>query len=59
MARPVGVYVIKDGKAALGASVRLNRAILGGQIVAVAITLLVRWVIIATRRRLRGSAPNR
>lgn len=48
-ARPVGVYVIKDGEVRFQPSVDVARAILGGQIVAVIALLVFRSV--ARRRR--------
>lgn len=49
-ARPVGVYVIKDGDAHWRPAMDVNRAILGGQLVGVVLLLVVRSVL----RRLSG-----
>jgi uncharacterized spore protein YtfJ len=49
MARPVGAYVIRQGRVSWRPALDLNRVILGGQIVAVVAILTVR--AIATRRR--------
>jgi uncharacterized spore protein YtfJ len=48
-ARPVGVFVVKDGKVDWRPSVDINRAILGGQIVAV-VALLTLRTFLRTRR---------
>ncbi|ETK32627.1 hypothetical protein [Microbispora sp. ATCC PTA-5024] len=47
IARPVGAYIVKDGEARWEPAVDVNRAILGGQILA-ALALIV-WAV--TRRR--------
>jgi uncharacterized spore protein YtfJ len=41
-ARPVGAYVIKDGKVSWEPALDLNRIILGGQIVAIFFLLVLR-----------------
>ena len=41
-AAPIGVYAIKEGRVAWHPALDLNRVILGGQLVAVAIALVVR-----------------
>jgi uncharacterized spore protein YtfJ len=48
IARPAGVYVIKDGDASWRPALDLNRVILGGQVVAVVALLVVRSLL---RRR--------
>jgi uncharacterized spore protein YtfJ len=53
VARPVGAYVISDGKVRWEPAFDLNRAILGGQIVVAVVALLVRWAL-AGRRGRRG-----
>ncbi|GAA0368916.1 hypothetical protein GCM10009530_18650 [Microbispora corallina] len=47
IARPVGAYIVKDGEARWEPAIDVNRAILGGQILA-ALALIV-WAV--TRRR--------
>jgi uncharacterized spore protein YtfJ len=49
-ARPVGAYVVKDGALAWQPAFDLNRAVLGGQIVAV-VALLVIGAVLRARRR--------
>jgi uncharacterized spore protein YtfJ len=44
-ATPAGVYVIKDGNVAWQPAVNVNRAILGGQIVAIVIVLTIRAIV--------------
>lgn len=44
-ATPAGVYVIKDGKVDWQPAVDVNRAILGGQIVAIVLFLTIRGII--------------
>jgi uncharacterized spore protein YtfJ len=50
-ATPLGVFVIRDGKASWQPAVDLNRVILGGQLVAVAALLVVGALIRSRRRR--------
>jgi uncharacterized spore protein YtfJ len=49
-ARPVGAYVIRDGKVRWEPALDLNRVILGGQIVAI-VALLTLRTIVKTRHR--------
>jgi uncharacterized spore protein YtfJ len=51
-AKPLGVFVIKDGTVAWRPAVDINKVILGGQIVAVAALLLVRAIVKARAGRL-------
>jgi uncharacterized spore protein YtfJ len=44
-ARPVGVYVIKDGDAHWRPAVEVNRAILGGQLLGLVLLLVIRSVL--------------
>ncbi len=44
-AKPVGAYVIRDGNVAWHPALDLNRVILGGQVVALVIALVVRGVL--------------
>jgi uncharacterized spore protein YtfJ len=48
VARPAGVYVIKDGDASWRPAVNVNRIVLGGQVVAVVALLVLRSLL---RRR--------
>jgi uncharacterized spore protein YtfJ len=51
-ARPVGVYVVKDGGAVeWQPAVDVTRIVVGGQLVAVAFLLVVRSVLVHRRRR--------
>jgi uncharacterized spore protein YtfJ len=50
-ARPVGVFVIKQGDVSWRPAVDVNRVILGGQIVAVFALLAIRGVVKARLRR--------
>ncbi len=50
-ARPAGAYVIKDGRVAWQPAIDVNRAILGGQIVAVVFLLV--WRSLAKSRSKR------
>jgi uncharacterized spore protein YtfJ len=49
VAKPLGVFVIKEGKVAWRPSVDVNMVILGGQLVAVAALLVVRAIIKSRR----------
>ncbi|MGH2702710.1 MAG: spore germination protein GerW family protein [Actinomycetota bacterium] len=59
-ARPVGVYVVKNGQVSWEPAFDLNHVILGGQIVAVALLLMLRVVFKhrgkTKRARLRSSS---
>jgi uncharacterized spore protein YtfJ len=44
-ARPFGVFLIKDGDVVWRPAIDVNRAILGGQLVAIAALLLLRTVV--------------
>jgi uncharacterized spore protein YtfJ len=50
-ATPLGVFVIRNGKAAWRPAVDVNRVVLGGQIVAVTALLVLRALIKSRRRR--------
>lgn len=50
-AKPLGVFVIKDGDVTWRPAVDVNRAILGGQLVAVTALLVVRALVKARARR--------
>lgn len=50
-AKPVGVFVIKDGKATWRPAVDVNKIILGGQIVAVVALLTIRAIVRYRSRR--------
>jgi hypothetical protein len=54
-ARPVGVFVVKDGKVSWRPSLDLNRVILGGQLVGL-VALLALRAFIKTRA---GRSPRR
>jgi uncharacterized spore protein YtfJ len=49
-ARPAGVYVIKDGEVRWQPSFNLNRAIMGGQLVAIVLALVISGIIRRLRR---------
>jgi uncharacterized spore protein YtfJ len=51
MARPAGVYVIKDGDAHWRPAVDVNRIVLGGQLLGLALFLVVRSVLRARFKR--------
>jgi uncharacterized spore protein YtfJ len=50
-AKPLGVFVIKDGKVSWRPAIDVNKVILGGQIVAVTALLVVRAFLKARSRR--------
>ena len=56
MARPVGVFVVKGDDVEFKPAVDVNRAILGGQLVAIALLLTVRAIV---RYRTRRPASRR
>jgi len=49
-ARPVGAYVVRDGKVAWQPTLDLNRVIFRGQLVGVVALLTLAWVVRALRR---------
>lgn len=49
MAKPLGVFVVKDGDARWRPPVDINKIILGGQIVAVVALLTIRTIVKAAR----------
>jgi uncharacterized spore protein YtfJ len=49
--RPVGVFVIKEGKVSWRPAVDVNKVIMGGQIVAIVALFTLRAVVKARRRR--------
>jgi uncharacterized spore protein YtfJ len=53
-AKPVGVFVVKDGQVAWRPSVDVNKVILGGQLVAIVALLAIRALVNA-RRASRGT----
>lgn len=57
-ATPVGAYVIRDGKVKWKPAFNLNRAVLGGQTVAVVALFVVR-AIVSARRSEGGLNPER
>jgi uncharacterized spore protein YtfJ len=44
-AKPVGAYVIKDGEVSFQPTVDVNRAILGGQVIAIFLILALRAIL--------------
>ena len=50
VAKPLGVFVIKDGRVAWRPALDLNRVILGGQLVAITALLVIRAFITARRQ---------
>jgi len=53
-ARPLGVFVIKDGKVGWRPAVDVNKVILGGQLVAITALLVIRALIKVRGRRNAG-----
>ena len=51
-AKPLGVYVIKDGKVSWRPAVDVNKIVLGGQLVMATALLVVRAIIKARSRQL-------
>ncbi len=49
-ARPAGVYVIKDGEVLWRPALNLNRVIMGGQLVGMAIALVIAGLLWRRRR---------
>ena len=49
-ATPLGVFVIRDGRASWRPAIDVNRIVLGGQLVAVAALLVLRALVKARRR---------
>jgi uncharacterized spore protein YtfJ len=61
MARPAGVFALRNGDITWRPAIDVNRIVLGGQLVAITALLtigppLVRWL---SRRARRGDAPSR
>ena len=56
-AKPVGVFVIKDGRVGWRPAVDINKVVLGGQVVAIVALLTVRALIKARDRRAAESRP--
>ena len=50
-ARPVGAYLIRDGDLAWRPAIDVNRAILGGQVVAIVALLTLRAIVRARSKR--------
>jgi uncharacterized spore protein YtfJ len=50
MAKPLGVYVIKNGDVKWRPAIDLNRVILGGQIVAITALIVIRALVKSRRR---------
>ena len=50
-ARPAGVYVIKGGQVTWQPALDVNRIILGGQLVAIAMLLVIRAIVQARARK--------
>jgi uncharacterized spore protein YtfJ len=48
-ARPAGVYVIKDGEVSWYPALNLNRVIMGGQIVGMAVALVIAAILLRRR----------
>lgn len=60
MAKPLGVFVVKDGEARWRPAVDVNKIILGGQIVVVVALLTIRTIVKArSRTRAMGGGPRR
>ncbi|WP_221934855.1 hypothetical protein [Georgenia yuyongxinii] len=53
-ARPVGVYVLKDGNVSWQPSLDLNRIILGGQLLGAVVVVALSWALRRRRFARRG-----
>ena len=58
-AKPLGVFVLRDGKVGWRPAIDVNKVIIGGQIVAVTALLVVRALITARASRTRDGAQTR
>jgi uncharacterized spore protein YtfJ len=58
-ARPLGVFVIKDGTVQWRPALDLNKVIIGAQIVATVALLTIRTIVKTRRRRLRRYRAHR
>jgi hypothetical protein len=56
-AKPLGVFVVRDGRVSWRPAIDVNRVILGSQIVAVVALLVVRSIL-KGRRRVAATAPD-
>jgi uncharacterized spore protein YtfJ len=48
-AKPAGAYVVRDGKVSWEPAIDVNRAILGGQVVAIVLLLVLRSILKSRR----------